>query len=857
MKKPVFLYRMFFQLCMIFLVAGKGYAQQIPDFRNESLVESVRINDLLKRLTVEEKVGMLIASAESIPRLEIEKYYHGNEALHGVVRPGNFTVFPQAIGLASTWDAPLMHQVATAISDEARARWNQLDGGKKQLLKFNDLLTFWSPVVNMARDPRWGRTQECYGEDPFLSGVLGVQFVKGLQGNHPRYLKTVATPKHFAVYNQETNRFANNAIVPIRMLREYYLPAFEACVVEGKAASIMTSYNAVNGIPTGANKFLIDEILRKEWGFQGYVVSDCGGPNHLVDAHHYVNSKKAAAVASIKAGLDLECGDDIYRQPLLDAVRSGEVSMGEIDTAVYRVLRARMQLGLFDDPANNPYNKISPETIGYKSHQALALQAARESIVLLKNENHFLPLIQQNIKSIAVLGINANNTEFGSYSGNPAGTAVSVLQGIKNKVGDKVQITHVPWKAVNGLEAYELIGKGFFPGGLKAEYFTNLELKGEAKSRMEDNIDLDPANHPPDAFVPGTPLSVRWTGKIKSTFTGKYSLGYLAHDGARLYINGKKIIDSWRRKFLQTTTADFYFEAGKEYEITAEYFSYRRESAAKLYWKSPNNESGIKDLFTDAVAAGKKADVVVAVLGINKNFDQEGGDREDIKLSIDQEIFIQAMFKANPKTVVVLEAGNSMSIDWINKNIPAIVNAWYPGEQGGNAVADVLFGDYNPAGRLPITYYNNVGELPAMNDYDVSKGRTYQYFRGKPLYAFGHGLSYSSFEYSNLVVQQKDSTILVNFELKNLGKFEGDEVAQVYIKLPERNILLPVKELKGFKRLNLKKGEMQNVKIEIDKLKLRYWDETTASFVHSTGEYEVMVGASSEDIRVRKKVSIN
>lgn len=857
LKKPIFLYLMFFQLCMIILVAEKGYAQQIPDFRNESLVESVRINDLLKCLTVEEKVGMLIASAEPIPRLEIEKYYHGNEALHGVVRPGNFTVFPQAIGLASTWDAPLMHQVATAISDEARARWNQLDGGKKQLLKFNDLLTFWSPVVNMARDPRWGRTQESYGEDPFLSGVLGVQFVKGLQGNHPRYLKTVATPKHFAVYNQETNRFSNNAIVPIRMLREYYLPAFEACVVEGKAASIMTSYNAVNGIPTGANKFLIDKILRKEWGFQGYVVSDCGGPNHLLDAHHYVNSKKAAAIASIKAGLDLECGDDIYRQPLLDAVRSGEVRMAEIDTAVYRVLRARMQLGLFDDPANNPYNKISPEIIGSKSHLALALQAARESIVLLKNENHFLPLIQKNIKSIAVVGINANNTEFGSYSGTPAGTPISVLQGIKNKVGDKVQITHVQWKAVNGLEAYELIGKEFFPGGLKAEYFTNLELKGEAKSRMEDNIDLDPANHPPDAFVPGTPLSVRWTGKIKATFTGKYSIGYLAHDGARLYINGKKIIDSWRRKFLQTTTADYYFEAGKEYDITVEYFSYRRESAAKLYWKSPNVERGIKDLFTEAKDAAKKADVVVAVLGINKNFDQEGGDREDIKLSTDQEIFIQEIFKANPKTVVVLEAGNSMSIDWINKYIPAIVNAWYPGEQGGNAVADVLFGDYNPAGRLPITYYNNVGELPAMNDYDVSKGRTYKYFRGKPLYAFGHGLSYSKFEYSNLYVQQKELTISVSFDIKNSGKFDGDEVAQIYVKLPERNILLPVKELKGFNRLSFNFGEQRNVSIEIDKSSLRYWDEASERFVHPTGEYEVMVGASSEDIRVRKKVIIN
>jgi beta-glucosidase len=838
------------------LFAAKGYSQEIVDFRNENFTHPVRINDLLKRLTVEEKVGMLIASAEPIPRLEIEKYYHGNEALHGVVRPGNFTVFPQAIGLASTWDAPLMHQVATAISDEARAKWNLLDGGKKQLLKFNDLLTFWSPVVNMARDPRWGRTQESYGEDPFLSGTLGVQFVKGLQGNDSQYLKTVATPKHFAVYSQETNRFFNNAIVPMRALREYYLPGFEACVVEGKAASIMTSYNAVNGIPTGANKFLIDEILRKEWGFQGYVVSDCGGPNHLLDAHHYVNSKKDAAVASIKAGLDLECGDDIYRQPLMDAVRSGEVNMAEIDTAVYRVLRARMQLGLFDDPSKNPYNKISADVIGSKKHQALALQAARESMVLLKNENHFLPFNQKNIKSIAVVGINSNNTEFGSYSGNPAGTAVSILQGIKKKLGDNVEIIYVPWKGVNGLEAYELIGKEFFPGGLKAEYFTNLELKEESKSRMEDNIDLDPANHPPDAFVPGTPLSVRWTGKIKPTLTGNYSIGYLAHDGARLYINGKKIIDSWRRKFLQTTTADFYFEAGKEYEITAEYFSYRRESAAKLYWKSPNNESGIKDLFTNAVAAGKKADVVVAVLGINKNFDQEGGDREDIKLSIDQEIFIQEMFKANPKTVVVLEAGNSMSIDWINKNIPSIVNAWYPGEQGGNAVADVLFGDYNPAGRLPITYYNNVGELPAMNDYDLSKGRTYQYYRGKPLYAFGHGLSFSSFEYSNLDVQQKDSTLLVSFELKNLGKFEGDEVAQVYIKLPERNILLPVKELKGFKRLNLKKGEMQNVKIEFDEMKLRYWDETTASFVHPAGEYEVMVGASSEDIRVRKKVNI-
>jgi len=843
-------------VCILLLMAEKAYVQALPAFRNEHLSAPERINDLLKRLTLEEKVGMLIASADGIPRLDIDKYYHGNEALHGVVRPGNFTVFPQAIGLASMWDAPLMLQIATAISDEARAKWNLLDGGKKQLLKFNDLLTFWSPVVNMARDPRWGRTQESYGEDPYLSGTMGVQFVKGLQGNHPRYLKTVATPKHFAVYNQETNRFANNAVVPMRYLREYYLPAFEACIVEGKAASIMTSYNAVNGIPAGANKFLIDDVLRKDWGFQGYVVSDCGGPNHLLDAHHFVNSKQAAAVASIKAGLDLECGDDIYKEPLLNAIKDGQVKMAEIDTAVFRVLRARMQLGMFDDPAENPYNKISPDTIGSKAHQALALQAARESIVLLKNENHLLPFDKKNIKSIAVVGINADNTEFGAYSGNPAGAAISILQGIKAKVGKDVQVMHVPWKAVNGLEAYALIEKEFFPGGLKAEYFTNMELQGNAAARMEENINFDPSNHPPDAIVPGTPLSVRWTGKIKTPLTGNYSLGYWAHDGARLYINGKKIIDSWRRKFLQNTIAEYYFEAGKEYDIRVEYFSYRRESVAKLYWKSPNNERGIKDLFAEATAAGKKADAVVAVLGINKNFDQEGGDRQDIQLSIDQEIFIQEMFKSNPNTVVILEAGNSMSIDWINKNIPAIVNAWYPGEQGGNAVADVLFGNYNPAGRLPITYYNSIAELPAMNDYDISKGRTYQYFRGKPLFAFGYGLSYTRFEYSNLDIQQSNSILHVGFTIKNVGQFDGDEVPQVYIQLPETNISMPIKELKGFKRLNIKRGVQKNVQVDVLTSNLRYWDESVSAFVHPKGAYTLMVGASSDDIRMTKKIMI-
>ena len=846
----------FVSFAFLLCIAMRSTGQTVPKFRNENLPKHDRIMDLLSNLTVEEKISLLIASSPGIPRLNIDKYFHGNEALHGIVRPGKFTVFPQAIALASMWNPEFHYTVATAISDEARARWNELDLGKKQLLHFNDLLTFWSPTINMARDPRWGRTPETYGEDPFLAGVLGVQFVKGLQGNDPRYLKVVSTPKHFAVYNKEVNRFSANAIVSMRLLREYYLPAFEACIKEGKAASIMSSYNAINGIPATANPWLLTKVLREDWGFKGYVVSDCGGPNQLIDGHKYAKTKEEAATVAIKAGLDLECGDDIFMQPLINAYKQGSVSIADIDSAAYHVLRARMQLGLFDDPSHNPYNKISPAVIGSVKHVALAREAARQSIVLLKNQYNILPINLNKIKSIAVVGINAANTEFGDYSGIPFGEPVSILQGIKNKVGNKVKVIHAPWQAITGLEGYELISKSFFPEGLTAEYFANNNLEGKAKTRLEENINFEPLNQKPDAFLLNNPFSIRWTGKLRPTISGKYSLGFLSHDGLRLFVNGKLLIDSWRRKGLVSEFADLELEAGKIYNLRIEYFSYKREPAAKLYWKAPGEIKNYTDLFAESINAAKSAEITVAVLGINKSFEREGQDGESIKLSKDQDVFIQEIYKANKNTVVVLVSGGSLAIGWINDNIPGIVDAWYSGQEGGNAVADVLFGDYNPAGRLTLTFYNGLEEIPGIDDYDITKGRTYQYFKGKALFPFGFGLSYTNFSYSGLAVKETNRGLSVGFTVKNTGKRDGDEVSQVYVKLPELPIPMPIKQLKGFKRTKIKQGASEKIEVVIDRSQLRYWDESLSKFITPKGSYTIMVGASSADIRLQQKIDL-
>lgn len=840
---------------LLFLIACTIPVQAQELYKDENAPMHERIMDLLSRLSVEEKISLLRATSPGISRLDIPKYYHGNEALHGVVRPGRFTVFPQAIGLAATWNPVLQEQVATVISDEARARWNELDQGREQKNQFSDLLTFWSPTVNMARDPRWGRTPETYGEDPYLSGIMGTAFVKGLQGNDSRYLKIVSTPKHFAANNEEHNRFVCNPQISEKQLREYYFPAFEACVKEGKSASIMSAYNALNDVPCTLNAWLLTKVLRNDWGFKGYVVSDCGGPSLLVNAHKYVKTKEAAATLSLKAGLDLECGDDVYDEPLLSAYRQYMVTDADIDSAAYRVLRARMQLGLFDSGEKNPYTKISPDVIGSAEHQEVALNAARECIVLLKNQKKMLPLNVKKVKSIAVVGINAGNCEFGDYSGSPVIAPVSVLQGIKDRVGDGVKVVYAPWKsAVDGME---LIQGTNFPEGLKAEYFDNTKLQGTPKVRKEEWINFEPANQAPDPFLPKSPLSVRWTGKLRPTVTGQYTFSFTSDDGCRLSVDGKMLIDAWRGHAVRTDTATIYLEAGKDYQLKAEYYDNRDYAVAKLQWRVPQVGKVTRlDLYGEAGKAVRECETVVAVLGINKSIEREGQDRYDIQLPADQREFLQEVYKVNPNIIVVLVAGSSLAINWMDEHIPAIVNAWYPGESGGKAVAEVLFGDYNPGGRLPLTYYKSLDELPPFDDYDITKGRTYKYFKGDVLYPFGYGLSYTSFKYSNLQVEDGEDEINVSFQLKNTGKCAGDEVAQVYVKLSERNEVMPVKELKGFERVSLKGGESKKVTIKLRKDLLRYWDEEQSQFVHPSGDYMIMLGASSADIRLQKIVPI-
>ncbi len=453
-------------IILLFVTCSTFYIQSQPkpwiDFNKNGLIDTYenpeaeidkRVSNLLSLMSITEKIQLLTEVAPPVSRLGISKYDHGNEALHGVVRPGKFTVFPQSIGLAATWNPDLIFQVSSAVSDEARARWNELEQGKNQKEKYSDLLAFWSPTVNMARDPRWGRTPETYGEDPYLTSRIGVSFVKGLQGNDPRYLKVVSTPKHFAGNNEEHNRFECKAYMSERALRSYYLPAFKALVTEGGAQAIMSAYNAINGVPCTANKWLLTDILRNEWGFNGYIVSDCGAPGFLYSPHNYASSREEAATIALKAGVDLECSGYcnecfIFRDYLPRAYEMGKVTESEITSAAFRVLRARFKLGLFDDPSLNPYSSLSPSLIGCSKHQQLALETARQSIVLLKNRNNMLPLDRKKIRSIAVLGINAATCEFGDYSGTPLNDPVSPLQGIINKAGKDIRIKTLPWEGI-------------------------------------------------------------------------------------------------------------------------------------------------------------------------------------------------------------------------------------------------------------------------------------------------------------------------------------------------------------------------------------------------------------------------
>ena len=830
-----------------------GFTQTKYTFQNQELPIETRVQDLLERLTIEEKVSMLVSTAEAIPRLDVEKYYHGNEALHGVVKGGRFTVFPQAVALAATWNSDLIYNVSSAISDEARAKWNFYNQGKDQKNVYSDLLTFWSPTINMARDPRWGRTPETYGEDPYLTSKIGVAFVKGLQGNDENYLKVVSTPKHFVANNQEDNRFAYNANISERALREYYFPAYKATVQEGNAQSIMSAYNAINGVPSTANNWLLNTVLRDEWGFKGYVVSDCGAPTYLVKSHKYVDTKELAAKATLEAGLDLECGNDIYAKHLLSAYKKDLVSEGNIDKATARVLTTRFKLGIFDSTENNPYTKISPNIIGSKKHQDLALEASRESIVLLKNENNILPLDVNVIKKIAVVGFNANQVVFGDYSGLPVIKPISPLEGIKEKVGNKAEVIYVKWKTaarnLNLIEAENLRNNHNDETGLYGEYFDDKFLEGTPQTRIDKVVNFDPVNNPPDPYTNYRHKSIRWTGYITPNFSGTYKIGINSDDGVRLWLNNKLVVDEWHNRGMTTDQVEIVMEAGEKYAIKLEYFDNGGDAICQLLWEVPTL---IDDLYAEDKAVARGSDYVIAVMGINKSIEKEGRDRTDLKLPEDQVNYLKEIYAENKNVIVVLVAGSSLAINWMDDNIPAIIDAWYPGESGGKAIADVLFGDYNPAGRLPFTFYKSIADLPPMDDYEVSNGRTYMYFEGEVLYPFGYGLSYSEFEYKGIKIKQKAETLTITTTVDNIGDYDGDEVAQLYFKAPDASVKRPLKKLVGFKREFLSKGKSTKIEFEVSKKELQFWNVKTKQWAFASGEYQFMIGGSSQDIKQQK-----
>jgi len=819
-----------------------------------------RVADLVSRMTLEEKISQMVFDAPAIERLGIPAYNWWNECLHGVGRAGLATVFPQAIGLAATWNSDLMHRVAMAISDEARAKHHQ--ALRLGIRRIYSGLTCWSPNINIFRDPRWGRGQETYGEDPYLTAQMGVAFVKGLQGDNPTCLKLVATPKHFAAHSgPESERHHFDARVSQRDLRETYLPAFEACVREGRAASVMGAYNRLNGEPCCASPTLLQEILRQEWGFDGYVVSDCGAIYDIHEHHRVVATAQEAAAMAVENGCELSCGYSYLA--LLDAVRQGLIAEEAIDRAVKRLFAARFRLGMFDPPEQVPYAGIPYQVVNSPEHQALALRAARESLVLLKNEGGLLPLSRE-LSAIAVIGPNADDLAalLGNYNGTPA-RAITPLAGIRHKVSATTRVYYAPGCAwVDGVVPLQTIPSSYLRpadlsgAGLTGEYYANPDLAGEpACRRLDAIIDFCWPDTSPLTGRWGDPFSVRWTGILIPPTSGLYRLGVQGHSGYRLYLDGELFAESDFVHHPLLKGGEIELEAGRLYSICLEYVSRGLDPQVQLLWAPPE-----ADRTAQALEVAGKAEVIVAVMGLSPRLEGEempiqvegfaSGDRTDITLPRPQEELLKKLHNLGKPLVLVLLNGGALAVNWAADHIPAIIEAWYPGQAGGQALADLLFGDYNPAGRLPVTFYKSVDDLPPFDDYNMA-GRTYRYFQGEPLFPFGHGLSYTTFEFRDLQIQPAQVTIggqvAVSARVTNTGLRAGDEVVQLYVRYPDAAVPRPIQELKGFTRLHLAPGEGKVVTFTLHTHQLGCYDEMMHYAVHP-GVVEVLVGRSSQEL---------
>ena len=839
-------------LFLIFLLLSGLNIQSQYLFQDSSLPIEQRLNDLISQMTVEEKISQLMSDAPAIERLGIPKYDWWNESLHGVARSGYATVFPQSISIAASWDKELIYQVATAISDEARAKHHEYL--RRDQHDIYQGLTMWSPNINIFRDPRWGRGHETYGEDPYLTGQLGLQFVKGLQGDDPSYLKTVATAKHFAVHSgPEASRHSFDVYPSERDLWETYLPAFRTLVKEANVHSIMTAYNRVEGEAASASDRLYD-ILRNDWGFQGYVVSDCGAISDIWKNHKITSDPSTAAALALEKGCDLNCGSTYSH--LKEALDENLISENDIDKALRRLFMARFKLGMFDDPNQVPYAQIPFSVNTNQAHRNLARKAAQESVVLLKNQNKVLPLNKTELNSIAVIGPNAHNAQslWGNYNGTPQ-NPVTVFEGIKNKVSPQISVQYEEGAPLaNGIESLEVIPSVYFETergtqGLQAAYYNNTEWEGEPLiERIDDQIDFEWDINTPDPRLEMGNYSVKWSGYIKVPETGTYYFSewakpYMTFSIAREIEGGGK-----HKHHPKTETKEIYLEKGKKYAIEVKYKNYYGNAIAKMRWGTPK-----KNQLANAVQLAKKSDISILVLGLNERLEGEEmsievdgfsrGDRTSLNLPKSQRELMKAVVQTGKPVILVLLNGSALSINWAAENIPAILTAGYPGQEGGNAIADVLFGDYNPAGRLPVTYYKSVDQLPAFDNYDMS-GRTYRYFTGEALYPFGHGLSYTEFEYSNLEVPSSiniNQPIPVSVKITNLGQMAGDEVVQLYIRDEKASTPRPLLELKAFERIHLEKGEDRTVHFSIDPRQLAMIN-SEENLVIEPGLFSIYVG---------------
>ncbi len=802
-----------------------------PAYTNTALPFAQRVDDLVSRLTLEEKASQLGNWSRPIPRLGVPGYNWWNEALHGVARNGVATVFPQAIGLGATFDPKLVHEMGVAISTEARAKYNEAGYDKDHGIYQG--LTFWSPNVNIFRDPRWGRGQETYGEDPWLSGQFGKAFVTGMQGDDPKYLRTVATPKHFAVHSgPEPTRHSVDVPASKHDMVDTYLAQFRTAIVDGKAESVMCAYNRINGQPACAQDYLLNDVLRQAWGFKGVVVSDCDAIQDIAEGHKYTKTVAEAAAISLKHGVDNDCSTwtlhvktDVDYQRYIEAMKLGLVPMSVVDESLKRLFMARMKLGMFDPQSIVPFAQVSDSVVNSDAHAAVALKAARESMVLLKNKGA-LPL-KQTVKRIAVIGPLADQVVplFGNYNGTPL-SAVSALDGIKKQFPN-AEVVYEP--GTNFLRGGTAVPASVLKTpdgkpGLYAEFYENEDFTGQpVMTRIDAGVDYERGRvNMQIAELPKlAQFAVRWTGTLTPAETGDYAMGLDARVG-KLWLDGKEIVVLGSGDQTAKTVV-MHFEAGHTYQVKIER-GYEPRMSIHFVWTRQ-----LPDAQQRAIAAVKKADVVVAVVGITPALEGEemkvdvpgfvGGDRTSLDLPKVEEDLLKAARKATKKPLIaVLYNGSALSVNWAAKNADAILEAWYGGQAAGTAIADILSGAYNPSGRLPVTFYTGLKDLPAFEDYSMA-GRTYRYYTGKPLYPFGYGLSYTSFSYGGIKLTaptlKAGDKLGVDVEVKNTGKVAGDEVAQLYLGFPGAPGM-PRVALRGLERVNLQPGESKTVHFELN-----------------------------------------